>query len=104
MERARNVEEYVDLVDQALFELDDLRMAAEYDQDSMGMSIDFLDTLEQQVKVLRSGMEEGSYKFEDKDLPFMDVIKDIDDRLLPFKQLFRMINETHKYGLDVGED
>lgn len=33
--RPKTAEEYVELIDQALFEIDDLRAAAEYDAESM---------------------------------------------------------------------
>lgn len=103
MSRAKTVEAYVGLVDQALDELDELRMAAEYDMDSLGQAIPFLDTLEGMVKDLRSSMGDGSYRFENKDLPFMELVEEADDRLLPFKYMFRVINDTHRLGLDVEE-
>jgi hypothetical protein len=101
--RAKTVEEYVDLVDQALFEIEELRMAAEYDMDSMGASLKFVDKLERQVRELRASMGDGSYHFADRDLPFMDLVEDTSDDHLPFKYLLRMINETHRKGLDVGD-
>ena len=44
--RPKTPEEYVDLVDQALFEIEDLRLSAEYDMDSMGGATEFLEQLE----------------------------------------------------------
>ena len=105
MERAKSVEQYVYLVDQILDELFDLRASVEYDMDSMGAAMNFLDVLEPQVKALRSRMADGSYQFSDENLPFMDLVKNTDERLLPFKHLFMMVNATHREGLDVdGED
>ena len=104
MERAKSVEQYVYLVDQILDELFDLRAAAEYDMDSMGASMNFLEHLETQVKTLRNSMADGSYEFADENLPFMELVKNTDDRLLPFKHLFMMVNATHTQGLDVEED
>ncbi len=101
--RPKTPEEYVSLIDQALFEIEDLRMAMEYDMDSMGGANGFLDLLESQVKELRASMVDGSYRFGKEDLPFMKLVDTQDDRLLPFKFLFATINRTHKQGLNVDE-
>ena len=104
MERAKTVEQYVYYVDQLLDELIDLRQSAEYDMDSMGPALNFLGHLESQVKDLRNSMADGSYEFGDENLPFMDLVKNTDSRLLPFKHLFYVVNATHTEGLDVEED
>jgi hypothetical protein len=102
--RPKTPEEYVSLVDQALFEIEDLRMSMEYDIDSMGGAGDFLGLLEGEVKALRAAMANGSYRFGKEDLPFMKLVESQDDRLLPFKYLFATINRTHKQGLNVDEN
>ena len=104
MERAKTVEQYVYFVDQLLDELTDLRMSAEYDMESMGPALNFLGNLEAQVKDLRNSMADGSYSFADEPLPFMELVKNTDSRLLPFKHLFYVVNATHTEGLDVDED
>lgn len=102
--RPKTPEQYVDLVDQALFEIEDLRLAAEYDMDSMGAATEFLAELEEDVRKLRNSMADGSYRFGKDDLPFVRVVERQDERVLPFKQLLLKINETHVKGLDVDED
>lgn len=104
MERAKTAEQYVDFVDQLLDELTDLRMSAEYDMESMGPALNFLEHLEAQVKTLRNAMSDGSYQFNDQPLPFMELVRKTDDRILPFKHLFYVVNATHTEGLDVAED
>ena len=104
MERAKTVDEYVRLVDEALDELADIRMSAEYDAESMGPALNFAPHLEAQLQTLRRSMADGSYVFADQPLPFMELVKNTDDRLLPFKHLLMMINATHTQGLDVGDD
>ena len=99
--RPKTAEEYVDLVDQALFEIEDLRAAAEYDMDSMGAATEFLEDLERDVRALRASMADGSYQFGKQDLPFVKVVAKQDERILPFKQLLLKINETHREGLEV---
>ncbi len=103
IKRPKTVDQYVELVKQAVFEVEELRMATEYDLEQMGGVMTFLDLLEEQVKVLWDSMVQGTYEFRDEDLPFMRIVNTADDRLLPFKFLLRVINETHRKGLDVGE-
>ncbi len=102
--RARTVEQYIELVKQAIFEVEELRMAIEYDMDSMGGALGFIEILEQQMQDLVGSMEKGEYRFMDEDLPFMGMVLEVDDRLLPFKHLLAVINETHRKGLDVDDD
>jgi hypothetical protein len=101
--RPKTPEQYVDLIDQAIFEIEDLRLAAEYDMDSMGAATEFLSELEQDVRQLRQSMADGSYRFGKENLPFVKVVENQDERILPFKQLLLKINETHIKGLDVDE-
>jgi hypothetical protein len=98
--RPKTAEEYVDLVDQALFEIEDLRMAAEYDMDSMGAAMDFLNDLARDVRKLRDSMADGSYMFGKENLPFFKLAEQQEERILPFRQLLLKINETHINGLD----
>ena len=102
--RPKTAEAYVDLVDQALFEIEDLRLAAEYDMDSLGAATEFLAELEQDVRKLRDSMADGSYRFGKENLPFLKVVAHQDERVLPFKQLLLKINETHINGLEVDAD
>lgn len=104
MERAKTIEQYVYMVDEILDELFDLRASAEYDMESMGEAMNFLENLEAQVKMLRESMADGSYVFAEENLPFMELVKNTNDRLLPFKHLFMMVNATHTQGLDVEDD
>ena len=102
--RPKTPEQSVDLVDQALFEIEDLRLAAEYDMESMGAATEFLGELENDIRALRDSMADGTYRFGKDDLPFVKVVEHQDERILPFKQLLLKINETHTNGLEVDED
>jgi len=102
--RPKTAEAYVDLVEQALFEIEDLRAAAEYDMDSMGAATEFLEELERDVRALRASMADGSYQFGKEDLPFVRVVAKQDERILPFKSLLLKINETHRKGLEIEEE
>ena len=104
MERAKTIEQYVSLVDEVLGELADIRLSAEYDPDSMGEAFDFVINLESQVKKLRQSMSDGSYVFANDSLPFMELVQNTHDRLLPCKHLFWMIDATHRQGLAIDEE
>ncbi len=101
--RPRTPEEYVDLVEQALFEIEELRASAEYDMEEMGEALGFVDELEAGVRALLESMRDGSYRFADEDLPFMRLIEPVHESLLPFKSLLKLINDTHRQGLDTGD-
>ena len=101
--RPRTPEEYVDLVEQALFEIEELRASAEYDMEEMGEALGFVDELEAAVRALLESMRDGSYRFADEDLPFMRLIEPVHESLLPFKSLLKLINDTHRQGLDTGD-
>ena len=43
-------------------------------------------------------------QFGGGDLPFMGIVEAQDERILPFKYLLRVINATHKMGLNVDAE
>jgi len=100
IKRPITLEEYIELVDQAIFEVSDLRSAIEYDGDYMAGASDFVQELEQQLTALLNAIKDGSYEFNQQDLPFMPLVNNVNDILLPFKHLLRQINNTHTLGLD----
>lgn len=103
VQRARTPEEYVDWVNQAIYEIEELRLSAEYDMEDMGASLRFVDELEKRVRELHAAMEAGSYAFANQDLAFMELVDKYDADALPFRYLLRQINETHRKGLDVED-
>ncbi len=106
MQRARTAKEYADWVDQARFEVADLRECLLYDMEEIGETgrfPAFLETLEQGVQSVFDAMRKGEYAFGREDLPFMEVV-DIHAEQIPFAILLRQINETHRRGLDVAEE
>ncbi len=104
MQRPRTPEEYVELVRQSLLEAEELRQAADYDTDEMAAALGFLDPLEIELRKLYDSMKDGSYDFADVDLPFMAIVDKQNERVLPFKRMLRLINLTHRQGLDAGEE
>ena len=98
--RAKSMQEYADIIKEALFEIDDLRASVEYDEDFMSGATSFLGDLERGVRALLKSVEDGSYEFGKGELPFIGIVRSARDDLLPFKHLFMRIEMTHKQGLD----
>lgn len=98
--KPKSAEEYVKLVEQAVIELSEFRASLEYDMEEEGARYAFLEPLEQEVVRLRASMADGSYRFENKDLPFMVIVNRFRSRI-PFSDLLALINRTHREGLDV---
>lgn len=103
-ERASTAQEYVELVDQVIFDLEELLASTAYDIDEIDNSPAYLGILLKEVRELRESMADGSYLFGREDLPFMRLVKKSSEKTLPFIRLFYRINQTHKQGLDIPED
>lgn len=103
MPRPKTAEEYVKLVDQAIIEVDEMIACMEYEVEDDGSQARFLDPVLANLRDMRASMADGSYAFENKDLPFMGVANKVGTSL-PFAELLNVINETHRKGLDVGND
>ncbi len=103
-ERASTTQEYVDLVDQVIFDLEELQSSTAYDIDDIEGVPAYLDVLLKEVRDLRVSMADGSYLFGREDLPFMRLVKRSSEKTLPFIRLFYRINQTHKLGLDIPKD
>jgi hypothetical protein len=103
LRRARTVDEYVDWVRQAVFEVDDLRACLEFETEDARPFPAFLDPLDQGIKGLYQSMLDGAYAFGREDLPFMELAAQFAEEI-PFHTLLKQINETHRRGLEaVGE-
>ncbi|NNG11805.1 MAG: general secretion pathway protein GspF [Halobacteria archaeon] len=100
-ERARSAEEYAALVDQAIFDLKELRASTDYDIEAIDTNTAYLGVLLEELRELRASMADGSYLFGRNDLPFMRIVKQHSERELPFIRLLYQINATHRQGLDV---
>ena len=97
MERPNTREAYVRLVNQALLNAGELRSTTQVDTaDAMGTAT----TLENNLRALYMSMIGGSYQHEDEDLDFMSIVDTVPDDSVPFKPLLRLINQTHRQGLD----
>ena len=97
------MEEYQELIKQALFDVQDLRASVEFDEEFMSEALVFVDPLEAHIRELRQAVTEGNYQFSKQHLPFMPIVYQTPGSLLPFKQLLIQINETHIHGLEAND-
>ncbi len=102
MYKPKNVDDYVELINQALFEIDDLILCAadegEDDAEFSAMTPD-LRVIEAGLKTLHAELLGGDYVIgRSEDLPFMPVVQKVRKRL-PIVVLIDAINNTHKKGL-----
>jgi hypothetical protein len=101
--RPSTPEKYVELVKQAIFELEDIIEAKSFDIDEIDNSTAFEEILLKELRNMRAQMADGSYQFGKQDLPMMRIVKQHTETELPCIRLLYQINETHREGLDVEE-
>ena len=103
-ERPRTAEEYVELVRQAIFEVEDVIEAMGFDIDEIDNRTGYLEVLLKELRALRASMADGSYRFDRHDLPMMRIVKNLTEKDLPCVRLLYLINQTHHEGLDLSGD
>ncbi|NWG86084.1 MAG: hypothetical protein HXY26_00985 [Hydrogenophilaceae bacterium] len=102
MKRPKTVDEYVDLVHQAVYEVDEFRTSMDYEPENAEMFGPFLEQLDAMVRQVYNDMVAGTYQWGmGEDLPYMPLVVKF-GRLIPFQRLLVLINDTHKNGLDVA--
>jgi len=94
-------EDYYSLVDQAVFEVEDLRAAIEYESIGLEGALDYLQVLEQELNHLKQAFKQGDPVFGERDLKYIKLIKDRDMHELPFRGLLLTINRIYREGLEV---
>lgn len=99
--RAHSTEEYVDMINQAIDETFDLRQAIEFDEEFMSEARILVDELEVCLKAVYESMKDGSYEFATGDLPYIALMKNYHEEMVPFRYLLKRINETHMKGLEL---
>lgn len=101
MKRPKTVDEYVDLVHQAVYEIDEFRTSLDYEPENAEMYGPFIEHLDTLVREVYQNMVNGNYEWGyGEDLPFMPLVAKY-GRFIPFQRLLATINETHKNGLEV---
>ncbi len=100
MRRAKTVEEYVALIQDALYEVSEVRAAIEFDEEGMGEAPKYIDDIEDVLNTIYNQMKTGDYCWNTGDLPYIPIIRELDDGVIPFRPLLIRINDTHKNGLE----
>ena len=103
LRRAKSVEEYIEWVKNARFEVQDLRECVMFEADVMPRFPVYLEPLELSINELYQEMCDGVYHFGREDLPYMELVHQFGD-IIPFHLLLKQINETHRKGLEIDED
>lgn len=101
--KPKTAREYVELVDQAIIEVDEFIACLEFDMEDPGDQLRILSPILENLREMRAAMADGSYAFENKELPFMAVANKLNTQL-PFSHMLALINDTHRNGLDIDSD
>jgi len=99
-----NLEEYLGLIEQALFEISDLKAVIEFDMEGMESSLGIVEELELDLQRLKTNLSSGEHIYANGDLPYMSKIKKLNYRTLPFKSLLEDINRVHRNGMRIDDD
>lgn len=101
MKRAKNLEQLIDLVHEAVYEVDELRACLEHDDDEASTYTPFLDSLDTMLRELHASMVSGKYggAGQGEDLAYIVLFKK-HERSIPFRELLRTINATHREGFE----
>lgn len=102
MKDPKTWDEYLDLVHQAVYEVDELKACTDddaWDMEDGEIYAQFIDPLDAQLRKLFDDMTSGCYEFQqDTDLPFMVLVQRF-GRAIPFRALLETINRTHRKGV-----
>ena len=99
MHAPKTWDDYVDLIHQAVYEVDELKTCFEEDDEEMEHYLTFLDPLDVLLRKLYDDVISGHYGYSrDEDLPFMAVVKQF-GRHIPFRALLVAINDAHRAGV-----
>ncbi len=102
--RARSVDELIEIINQTLDEVDDLRAAIEYDEEYMGESSIIIAPVATGLSNLRQAITDGNYQpGQGEWMTFLEWLRDIDHRTVPFWPLLKLIVETHQKGYQSDE-
>ena len=101
MKKAHNLNELIDLVHEAVYEVDELRACLEHDDDEASTYTPYLDDLDRILRDLHESMVSGQYGGvgRGEDLGYMPLFKKY-ERSIPFRELLRTINATHREGYE----
>lgn len=103
MKQPKTVDEYIDLVHQAVYEVDELMSIIGDDAEAYEGILPFVNQLDAMLRKMYDDMISGRYEFDPNgpDMSFMAIADKIGTHMT-FKPLLSVINHTHRFGLDVA--
>lgn len=100
MPRARDMDEYKYLVKDALYEIEEIKAAFEFDGAEMDDSYKISEQLEPGLKALLASMEDGSYEFGSDVMGFMQNVAQVPQIIVPYKPILSRLIDTHQNGFE----
>ncbi len=102
--RARSRDELIELINQALDAVEDLRAAIEYDEEYVDDNSIIVEPLSNGLADVLIAIRDGEYQpGQGGWFDFLEGIRDMDHRALPFWPLLRRIIDTHENGYRVDD-
>ena len=102
MMHPKTVDDFLDLVDQAIYETDDVLMCAadEDDPEDSGITgiLPVFEQLSRDLKSLHDAVRQGKRVFGQGDLVFMPLVQMWKQRI-PYHDLSLTLNDIHRQGL-----
>ena len=103
--RASGPEDLIEIINQALDEVEDLRAAIEYDEEYLGESSIVVEPVSQGLSRLLSAVHDEIYNPGEGDwLQFLEGIRGGDHRAMPFWPVLKLIIDTHEQGYQSSPD
>lgn len=99
MNRPKTMKAYQELIEQAIFEAQDLRTTDEWELEAGNIDFHFVDPLISQLKQLLEKVSNGGQAFGEEDLPWLSIVRHHAVRI-PFKDLLHIVHQTYRLGLD----
>jgi len=103
MKAPETLDEYLDLVDQAIYEIDDILACAADEGEDDGQELSGMlvvyDQIGKELKTLHAQiLKDGHIAGSETDLSFMPLVRKWKGRI-PFHQLLTVLNDAHKTGI-----
>jgi hypothetical protein len=95
----QTVAEFLNLVDEAIFEMDELAICAEEDlDDEMTDLVQPFRSISHELRRLHEQVKQGKHQFADgNDLPVMPLVRRY-RHVIPIYQLLDLLNQAHRQG------
>jgi hypothetical protein len=99
----KTIDEFNKILDDVIFEVDDIIASAEYEGDTITELTEMVPIFQQigaHLRQLQNEIKAGTHEFgTDKNLPYMDLVVRWKLRL-PFAFVLTLLNEAHRTGFE----